>query len=97
MEEIEKAANEIINDGTTLGYFDTFAKYEKTGFIKGAKWQEKRMYSEEDLKMSFYAGRNFEQGEQKSWSTYNKFTGNQQPNEELNFEEWFEQLKKKQL
>jgi hypothetical protein len=49
MEEIEKAANEIINDGTTLGYFDTFAKYEKTGFIKGAKWQEKRMYSEEEV------------------------------------------------
>jgi hypothetical protein len=49
MEEIEKAANEIIHDGTTIGYFDTFAKYEKTGFIKGAKWQEKRMYSEEEV------------------------------------------------
>jgi len=56
MEEIEKAANQIINDGTTLGYFDTFAKYEKTGFIKGAKWQEKRMYSEEDLKHAFLRG-----------------------------------------
>jgi cytosine/adenosine deaminase-related metal-dependent hydrolase len=56
MEEIEKAANEIINDGTTLGYFDTFAKYEKTGFIKGAKWQEKRMYSEEELERAYDLG-----------------------------------------
>ena len=29
-------------------------------FIEGAKWQQKRMYSEEDMKLSFETGRNFQ-------------------------------------
>ena len=46
------------------------------------------------LEEAFNAGISFENGEQKSWKTYNKFTGNQQPNKELNFEEWFNKFKK---
>ena len=30
--------------------------YERTAFIKGAKWQQERMYSEEDLKHAFFSG-----------------------------------------
>ena len=29
-------------------------------FIAGAKWQSERMYSEEDMKLSFETGRNFQ-------------------------------------
>jgi len=50
---------------------------------------EEKFYTKEDLQEAFNAGRNFEKGEQESWKTYNKFTGNQQPNKELSFEEWF--------
>jgi hypothetical protein len=46
--EIEQAAIELVEDGTIEGYFDTFAYYEKKGFVKGAKWQQKRSYSEEE-------------------------------------------------
>ena len=28
----------------------------KLGFIKGTKWQQERMYSEEDLKSAFFNG-----------------------------------------
>ena len=30
------------------------------GFIDGAKWQQERMYSEEDMKLAFETGRNFQ-------------------------------------
>ena len=46
--EIEQAAIELVEDGTIEGYFDTFAYYEKKGFVKGAKWQQKRSYTEEE-------------------------------------------------
>jgi hypothetical protein len=38
-------------------------KYNPKGdfcFTKGAKWQQERMYSEEDMKLSFETGRNFQ-------------------------------------
>ena len=59
---------------------------------KHYEWNELR-FSKKDLQEAFNAGRNFEKGEQESWKTYNKFTGNQQPNKELNFEEWFKKRK----
>jgi hypothetical protein len=31
--------------------------FRQEGFIKGAKWQAERMYSEEDLRKSFHVGR----------------------------------------
>ena len=48
-------------------------------------------FTYEDLQEAFYAGCEFQRGEHESWETYNKFTGNQQPNKELNFEMWYEQ------
>jgi len=46
--EIEQAAIELVQDGTIKGYYDTFAYYEKKGFVKGVKWHQKRSYSEEE-------------------------------------------------
>jgi hypothetical protein len=54
--------------------------YERNAFIKGAKWQAKRMYSEEDLHNAFYNGWLF-RGENYSFPKAKK--------------EWFEQFKKK--
>jgi hypothetical protein len=48
-------------------------------------------FTYEDLQQAFNAGCEFQRGEHESWETYNKFTGNQQPNKELNFEMWYEQ------
>ena len=48
-------------------------------------------FTYEDLQQAFCAGCDFQRGEHESWETYNKFTGNQQPNKELNFEMWYEQ------
>jgi hypothetical protein len=52
----------------------------KRGFIEGAKWQQKRMYSEEDIKEAFFSGCQSERQIKpriKCW------------------EQWFEQFKKK--
>ena len=38
---------------------------------------------------SFYMGCKYQNGENKSWESYNPMTGNQQPNKELNFEDYF--------
>jgi hypothetical protein len=99
-ETLEEAAKDFIENTMKYSFNSLETKTFANRLLKcvdfGAKWQEKRMYSEEDLRLAFIAGRNFEVGEQKSWNTYNKFTGNQQPNKELTFEEWFEQFKKKQ-
>jgi hypothetical protein len=52
-------------------------------FKRGAKWQQERMYSEEDLEEAFKAGREgdmvFNNESPKYWD----------------FKEWFEQFKKK--
>jgi hypothetical protein len=37
--EIEQASIELVQDGTIEGYYDTFAYYEKKGFVKGVEWQ----------------------------------------------------------
>jgi hypothetical protein len=55
------------------------------GFIEGAKWQQeqdKKMYSEEDMRTAFNT-------DNRIWS--NRF----QDYDEVDFEEWFEQFKKK--
>ena len=59
---------------------------KKNHFIKGAKWQQERMYSEEDLKEAFKGGGKM------SWTDVNQET--QEPYY-YDFKEWFEQFKKK--
>jgi len=49
-EKLEETALNIIPNKSTAGWIDTFGAYERTGFIKGAKYQAERMYSEEEVK-----------------------------------------------
>jgi hypothetical protein len=51
----------------------------KIGLYEGAKWQQERSYSEEDIKKAYQHG---------SWSIIDNGHGD-------TFEEWFEQFKKK--
>jgi cytosine/adenosine deaminase-related metal-dependent hydrolase len=56
MEEIEKASEYYAHN-----YFDMHDNgfnYQalKRGFVEGAKWQEKRMYSEEELERAYDLG-----------------------------------------
>jgi peptide subunit release factor 1 (eRF1) len=50
-------------------------------FIAGAKWQQEKMYSEEDLKRAFQVGFNVGYNDEQSPS-------------HLTFDEWFEKFKK---
>jgi hypothetical protein len=50
-ETLEEAASSIIPDRSTAGWIDSFGATERIGFIKGAKWQQERMYSEEEVEM----------------------------------------------
>lgn len=60
--------------------------YAKTDFINGAKWQAERMYSEEEV-ISI----------QQEWSDFNNNQDSFNGKDDLTFQEWFEQFKKKQL
>jgi hypothetical protein len=56
----------------------------KNSFIQGAKWQQERMYSEEDMRKAFIAGGNSQIEEDDDYGTeYDAY-----------MEEWFEQFKK---
>ena len=48
-ETLEEAASSIIPDRSTASWIDSFGATERIGFIKGAKWQQERMYSEEEV------------------------------------------------
>ena len=66
--------------------------YWKDMFIEGAKWQQERMYSEEDLEKAFKAGevsmnRAILKDEGYDLNSYNLPNIN-------DFEQWFEQFKK---
>ena len=78
-ETLEEAA-EINCESITHPYCDR----EKSMFIKGAKWQQERMYSEEDMREAFRQGMdNMDYSEMYGWSS------------KLTEQEWFEQFKKK--
>ena len=48
--------------------------------------------NEEQLRNAFNAGCRFVNGERESFESYNKYTGNQQPNKEMNFDQWYNNL-----
>ena len=80
-ETLEEAAEKYFKEKEILGY-----TYEiRDGFILGAKWQQERMYSEEDLKEAFKGGGKM------SWTDINQET--QEPYY-YDFNEWFEQFSK---
>ena len=59
-------------------------KFTSGGIKLGARWQQKRMYSEEDLKEAFRQGQdNMDHSHVYGWSC------------KLTESEWFEQFKKK--
>jgi len=61
------------------------AGYWKDMFSEGAKWQQERSYSEEDMREAFIAGGNSQIEEDDAYgSAYLEY-----------MEEWFEQFKKK--
>jgi hypothetical protein len=102
-ETLEEAAEkyaDFSNDYVPLAFGSKFNETTKRDFIEGAKWQQERMYSEEDM-IAFY---NFIENHQlrKFGDVWKRITNN--PNDKpLNFEsvddnyiiEWFEQFKKK--
>jgi hypothetical protein len=89
METLEDAAKNkypIENTGAMFmpNRHDVNKIYRQEGFIEGAKWQEQRMYSEEDLREAFRQGQlNIE------YDTVFGFTLT------LDEEVWFERWKKK--
>jgi hypothetical protein len=82
-ETLEEAAEkyaDFSNDYVPMSFGDKFNETTKRDFIKGAKWQQERMYSEEDMAESFMA----------CWKA-NVPEGFEC---KLSFKEWFEQFKK---
>jgi len=62
-ETIEEAAerySDFSNDHVPICFGDKFNPTSKADFIAGAKYQAEKMYSEEDMKLSFETGRNFQ-------------------------------------
>jgi hypothetical protein len=58
--------------------------YNEDAFVEGAKWQQERMYSEEDMRKAFIAGGNSQIEEDDDYGTeYDAY-----------MEEWFLQFKK---
>ena len=81
LEEAAKKYSENWEEITGLDYENAVpSEVNKLDFIKGAKWQQERKYSEEDLRQAFFSGCQSERQFKpriKCW------------------EEWFEQFKKK--
>ena len=63
--------------------------HSEEDFIRGAQWQEERMYSLEQISKDFI-GEEGQSGYFDDWLDYRLDTGNK-----LSFKEWFEQFKKK--
>ena len=68
-------------------------KRSKLDFIEGAKWQQARMYSEEDLREAYFSAI---KSTGEGWN--GEYTGGNNPNIEevfgVGFENWFKHKKK---
>jgi hypothetical protein len=73
LEEAAEKYAEVENSCYTNDYY---------GFINGAKWQQERSYSEEDLKEAFKVN-------------YTPFSATNIGDFDKDFNHWFEQFKKK--
>ena len=89
-ETLEEAAERLAYDSTEENKGFPSMKM----FIKGAKWQAERMYSEEDIREAYFSAIKIT-GE--GWN--GEYAGGNSPNIEEKFMEdfskWFEQFKKK--
>ena len=54
--ELHHYSEDYANCNTTDGEFSLL----KNAFIEGAEWQKSRMYTEEDMRLAFEVGRNFQ-------------------------------------
>jgi hypothetical protein len=57
--ELEEVAKEFANNSATTNYEEGINVGKYQGFINGAKWQQqqdKKLYSEEDIKHAFFSG-----------------------------------------
>ena len=69
-ETLEEVAKEFANNSAITNYEEGINVGKYQGFIKGAKWQQERSYSEEDLLGAFEAGMMFigeDKGSFKEW------------------------------
>ena len=48
-ETLEEVAETMYPNKTTKGWIDQYSAIQRIHFIEGAKWQQERMYSEEDM------------------------------------------------
>ena len=80
-ETLEEAAERI---SKTNSVYETAQDDFYHGFINGAKWQQERMYSEEDLREAFNQGQ-----ENIDYHEIHGFSA------KLTINEWYEQFKKK--
>jgi hypothetical protein len=94
LNELEELKQETLEEAAENNYpqDDVWTEEEsvirKLAFINGAKWQAERMYSEEDMKLSFEAGKKgYMRGSMLHQEYY--FTWK-------NFKQWLEQFKNKQ-
>ena len=83
--ELDEAAQKWVfeTNGHKWSNNDNTAGDNYGSFEEGAKWMEERMYSEEDLKEAFKQSRQCKIFEKDMPPVYNEF------------EDWFQQLKKK--
>jgi hypothetical protein len=87
-ETLEEVAENYADKQSDISMRQNPLEYSKSGeelwyeskvdFIEGAKWQQERMYSEEDLRRAYIVGKHGGVNQ-----TY------------YDFDEWFEQFKKK--
>jgi len=96
LDDREKRAEELLKAYRSI-FVDCSENYRaKRGFIEGANWQAQRMYSEEDMRKSFFQG----------WVTRERFDDqipdiiypqglDYEEKQEYAFNIWFEQFKKK--
>ena len=82
-ETLEEAAEKVYpNDGFKDEIWADIGEVFREKFIEGAKWQQERMYGEEDLREAFKQSRQAKIFEKDMPPVYE------------NFEQWFEQFKK---
>ena len=88
-QKVREAANALVNKQETLEEFAERLcpnkQVEYDMIMEGAKWQQERMYSEEDMKSAFEVG--FSIGYERDVHAINE-------NNRI-CKEWFEQFKKK--
>jgi hypothetical protein len=64
-ETLEEAAEryaDFSNDYVPLAFGSKFNETTKRDFIEGAKWQQERMYSEEDMRLAIKKARDISDG-----------------------------------